>query len=58
MNEQRFATITGTGFYAPEKVISNKYFNDLYNKDIDTFLKDSRNSKGRRWKTEDQRTSD
>ncbi len=58
MNEQRFATITGTGFYAPEKVISNKYFNDLYNKDIDTFLKDSRNIKERRWKTEDQRTSD
>ena len=58
MNEQRFAAITGTGYYAPERVISNKYFNDLYNKDIDTFLKDSRNIKERRWKREDQRTSD
>lgn len=57
-NKPRFATIVGTGFYAPEKVITNQYFNDFYKKDIDTFLKESRNIKERRWKNENQRTSD
>lgn len=57
MNKQK-ATIVGTGMYAPERVISNQYFNDLYKKDIGTFLAESRNIKERRWMTEDQRTSD
>lgn len=55
---QRNAAIRGTGFYAPERVITNQYFNDLYKKDIGTFLEQSRNIKERRWKREDQRTSD
>jgi len=58
LSQVRNAVIVGTGFYAPEKVITNQYFNDLYKKDIDTFLRDSRNIKERRWKTADQRTSD
>lgn len=54
----RKATIVGTGMYAPERVISNQYFNDLYKKDIGSFLSEQRNIKERRWMREDQRTSD
>ncbi|WP_413943825.1 ketoacyl-ACP synthase III [Bdellovibrio sp. HCB-162] len=57
MNKQK-ATIVGTGMYAPERVISNQYFNDLYKKDIGTFLSEQRNIRERRWMTEGQRTSD
>ncbi|KHD87395.1 MAG: 3-ketoacyl-ACP synthase [Bdellovibrio sp. ArHS] len=55
---KRTATIVGTGMYAPERVISNQYFNDLYKKDIGTFLSESRNIRERRWMDKDQRTSD
>lgn len=58
MNTMRKATIVGTGMYAPERVISNQYFNDLYKKDIGTFLAEQRNIRERRWMTEEQRTSD
>jgi 3-oxoacyl-[acyl-carrier-protein] synthase-3 len=44
--------------YAPERVIPNKYFDDMYKKDIGSFLEASRNIKERRWMREDQRTSD
>jgi 3-oxoacyl-[acyl-carrier-protein] synthase-3 len=54
----RRATIAGTGMYAPDRVVKNQFFNDLYNKDLDTFLRDNRNIKERRWMSEDQRTSD
>jgi 3-oxoacyl-[acyl-carrier-protein] synthase III len=57
-NALRNATITGTGFYAPERVVTNKFFDDLYQKDIGSFLQKSRNITERRWKSEDQRTSD
>jgi 3-oxoacyl-[acyl-carrier-protein] synthase III len=52
------ATIVGTGFYVPEKVIKNEYFDKLYNKDIGTFLKDQRNIQERRWMEPEARTSD
>ncbi|MCE3011191.1 MAG: ketoacyl-ACP synthase III [Proteobacteria bacterium] len=52
------ASIIGTGLYAPERVISNQYFNEMYKKDIDTFLKTQRNIYERRWMREDQATSD
>ena len=54
----RKATIAGTGMYAPERVIKNEFFNDLYKKDIGTFLQEQRNIKERHWMNEDQRTSD
>lgn len=54
----RKAAIAGTGFYAPEKVVTNQFFNDMYKKDIDTFLKEHRNIFERRWMSEDQATSD
>ncbi len=48
----RRATIVGTGMYAPERVVKNQYFNDMYKKDIDSFLKEQRNIHERRWMTE------
>lgn len=58
MENSRNATIVGTGFYAPERIVTNQYFNDLYKKDIGTFLETSRNIKERRWKAPEQKTSD
>lgn len=54
----RRATIVGTGMYAPERVVKNQYFNDMYKKDIDSFLKEQRNIHERRWMTEKETTSD
>ena len=54
----RKATIAGTGMYAPDRVVTNQFFNDLYKKDIGTFLQESRNIRERRWMTSDQTTSD
>ena len=54
----RRAVIVGTGMYAPERVVTNKFFDDLYKKDIGTFLSASRNIEERRWMDESQRTSD
>lgn len=52
------ATIKGTGFYAPEKVIKNQFFNEMYNKDIDSFLRTQRNIFERRYMEANQATSD
>lgn len=52
------AIIAGTGHYAPEKIVKNQYFNDLYKKDIDTFLREQRNISERRWMSSNQSTSD
>jgi 3-oxoacyl-[acyl-carrier-protein] synthase-3 len=58
MQDIRRATIVGTGMYVPERVIKNQYFNDMYKKDIDTFLKEQRNIHERRWMSDEQATSD
>ena len=57
-NTIRKATIVGTGFYAPEKVVTNQFFNDMYKKDVDSFLREQRNIKERRWMSAEQVTSD
>lgn len=58
MSGIRRATIVGTGMYAPERVIKNSYFNEMYKKDIDTFLREQRNIFERRYMEADQATSD
>lgn len=58
LSQLRRATIVGTGLYAPERVVPNSYFNDLYKKDIDSFLKAQRNIHERRWMEDEQATSD
>ncbi|HCR48302.1 MAG TPA: ketoacyl-ACP synthase III [Rhodothermales bacterium] len=54
----RKAKIIGTGLYAPKRVIPNAYFNDLYQQDVDAFLRENRNIFERRYMTEGQTTSD
>lgn len=54
----RRATIAGTGMYAPERIVKNDFFNDLYKKDIDSFLKAQRNILQRHWMSAEQTTSD
>ncbi len=54
----RIATIAGTGMYAPERVVTNDFFNKMYNKDIDSFLRTQRNIIERRWMDPNQCTSD
>jgi len=54
----RRATIVGTGLYAPENVVKNEYFDELFKKDISTFLRDQRGISERRWMSANQRTSD
>ncbi len=53
-----FATITGTGFYAPGEPIENSFFNKKYDKDMDTFLRTQRNIFTRHFMAADQATSD
>lgn len=52
------ATITGTGLYAPERIVPNAFFNDMYGFDVDTFLVENRNIRERRYMRDDQATSD
>ncbi len=54
----RKAVIKGTGLYAPEKVVRNEEFNQMYGKDVDSFLRAKRNIIERRYMSEDQATSD
>lgn len=54
----RRATITGTGMYAPDRVVPNSFFDDLYRRDISTFLEGQRNIRERRWMAPEQTTSD
>lgn len=54
----RRAVIRGTGLYAPERVVKNDYFNEMYKKDVDTFLREKRNIFERRYMSADQATSD
>ena len=54
----RRATIAGTGMYVPDRVVTNEFFNKMYNKDIDTFLRQQRNIFERHFMSDDQATSD
>lgn len=52
------AVIRGTGMYAPEKIVTNQWFNEMYGKDVDSFLREKRNIIERRFMSDDQCTSD
>ena len=54
----RTASVTGTGLYAPDRVVSNAYFNELYGEDVDSFLREHRNIHERRYAADGQSTSD
>lgn len=44
--------------YAPERIVTNQFFNDMYGKDVDTFLREKRNIVERRFMSAEQTTSD
>lgn len=54
----RTAKIAGTGLYAPDRVVPNSFFDELYGEDVDSFLREHRNIVERRYAGEDQATSD
>ncbi|MGE0527760.1 MAG: 3-oxoacyl-ACP synthase III family protein [Bdellovibrionales bacterium] len=54
----RRAVIRGTGMYAPERVITNAEFNEMYGRDVETFLREKRGIRERRHMSADQATSD
>lgn len=56
--KNRNAVIKGIGSYAPEHVLTNKYFNDLLGEDVDTWLQENLTIKERRWCNENQSTAD
>lgn len=54
----RRAQILGTGLYAPERVVPNSYFDEMYGEDVSSFLETRRNIRERRYAADDQAPSD
>ncbi len=54
----RYAQILSTGRYVPEKVLTNAYFNQILNRDVDEWLVQNVGIRERRVMTPDQTTSD
>ncbi|MFA7228952.1 MAG: ketoacyl-ACP synthase III [Melioribacteraceae bacterium] len=53
----RNAYIKSTGAFAPDRVVTNKYFNELLGEDVDTWLVENLNIRERRWCNENESTS-
>jgi 3-oxoacyl-[acyl-carrier-protein] synthase-3 len=54
----RRAKIRSVGAYAPERVLTNRFFNDLLGEDVDTWLQENVQIYERRWCAEDESTAD
>ncbi len=54
----RNAAILSVGAYAPERVIPNKFFNELLGENVDTWLSENVQIYERRWCREDESTAD
>ncbi len=52
------AIIAGTGSYAPERVLTNQYFNDLLGEDVGSWLEENLTIRERRWCAENESTAD
>ncbi len=52
----RNAYIKSSGSFAPEKVITNQYFNELLGEDVDTWLRENLTIRERRWCGENEST--
>jgi 3-oxoacyl-[acyl-carrier-protein] synthase-3 len=52
------AVISGLGLYAPAKIVPNSFFDEKYNRDMSTFLREQRNILQRHFMSDDQATSD
>jgi hypothetical protein len=55
---KRNAKIIASGWYAPEQIVSNQYFNELLGEDVDTWLKDKVQIYNRRWCSPDESSAD
>ena len=55
---KRNAKIISTGYYVPDKVLPNSYFNELLGEDVDTWLVDNLTIRERRWCSENESTAD
>ncbi|TSA27712.1 MAG: ketoacyl-ACP synthase III [Ignavibacteriales bacterium] len=53
----RNAYIKSTGSFAPDRVLPNKYFNELLGEDVDTWLVENLNIHERHWCNENESTS-
>lgn len=56
--KKRNAIIAGTGSYAPSRILSNQYFNELLGEDVATWLEENVHIKERRWCAENESTVD
>lgn len=54
----RNASIISCGAYAPEHVITNQYFNEFFQEDVDTWLRENVHIYERRWCSEEESTAD
>lgn len=54
----RNGIIIGSGSYAPDKILTNAYFNEILGEDVDTWLRENLTIKERRWCDENQSTAD
>lgn len=52
------AVIASVGAYAPERIVSNHYFNSLLGEDVDAWLRQNVEIYNRRWCAEDESTAD
>jgi len=52
------AVIKSIGAYAPKKVLTNEYFNELLGEDVDTWLRENLTIKERRWCGDNESTAD
>ncbi|MCA9734454.1 MAG: ketoacyl-ACP synthase III [Deferribacteres bacterium] len=52
------ARIIATAFYAPDRVITNSYFNDLLGEDVDSWLRENLTIRERHWCAENESTAD
>ncbi|MFH0735807.1 MAG: ketoacyl-ACP synthase III [bacterium] len=54
----RNAYIKSVGAFAPEKIVTNQFFNDILKEDVDTWLVQNLTIKERRWCAENESTAD
>ena len=54
----RNAEIAAIAMHAPERVVTNQYFNELLGEDVDTWLRENLTIRERRWCAQDESTAD
>ncbi len=58
MNDMRTSVILSSGMYAPERRLTNQYFNELLGEDVDTWLRENLTIRQRFWCSENESTAD